>query len=68
MKSGTSILSEDVIVNVTSPELVKASCVGSGEFIANTDIKSEDVKFDSTLPMLMPHARKQYYRLPVRAR
>ena len=46
MKSGTSILSEDVIVNVTSPKLVKASCVGSGEFIATTDIKSEDVKFD----------------------
>lgn len=46
MKYSTSILSEDVIVNVTSPELVKASCVGSGEFIATTDIKSEDVKFD----------------------
>lgn len=46
MKSGTSILSEDVIVNVTSPKLVKASCVGSGEFIATTDIKSENVKFD----------------------
>ena len=46
MKSGTSILSEDVIVNVTSPKLVKASCVGSGEFIATTDIKSEKVKFD----------------------
>ena len=46
MKYSTSILSEDVIVYVTSPELVKASCVGSGEFIATTDIKSEDVKFD----------------------
>ena len=46
MESGTSILSEDVIVNVTSPKLVKASCVGSGEFIATTDIKSENVKFD----------------------
>lgn len=46
MKYSTIILSEDVIVNVTSPELVKASCVGSGEFIATTDIKSEDVKFD----------------------
>ena len=46
MKYSTSILSEDVIVNVTSPKLVKASCVGSGEFIATTDIKSEDVKFD----------------------
>ena len=46
MKYSTSILSEDVIVCVTSPELVKASCVGSGEFIATTDIKSEDVKFD----------------------
>ena len=28
MKYSTSILSEDVIVNVTSPKLVKASCVG----------------------------------------
>ena len=46
MKYSTSILSEDVIVYVTSPELVKASCAGSGEFIATTDIKSEDVKFD----------------------
>ena len=46
MKSGTSILSEDVIVNVTSPKLVKASCVGSGEFIATTDIKSEDIQFE----------------------
>ena len=46
MKYSPSILSEDVIVYVTSPELVKASCVGSGEFIATTDIKSEDVKFD----------------------
>ena len=46
MKYSTSILSEDVIVYVTSPEMVKASCVGSGEFIATTDIKSEDVKFD----------------------
>lgn len=46
MKYSTSILSEDVIVNVTSPKLVKASCVGSGEFIATTDIKSENVKFD----------------------
>ena len=46
MKYSTSILSEDVIVYVTSPELVKASCVGSGEFIATTDIKCEDVKFD----------------------
>ena len=46
MKYSTSILSEDVIVYVTSPELVKASCVGSGEFIATTDIKSEKVKFD----------------------
>ena len=46
MKYSTSILSEDVIVYVTSPELVKASCVGSGEFIATTDIKSDDVKFE----------------------
>ena len=46
MKYSTSILSEAVIVYVTSPALVKASCVGSGEFIATTDIKSEDVKFD----------------------
>ena len=46
MKSGISILSEDVIVNVTSPKLVKASCVGSGEFIATTDIKSEDIQFE----------------------
>ena len=46
MKYSTSILSEDVIVNVTSPKLVKASCVGSGEFIATTDIKSEDIQFE----------------------
>lgn len=35
----------EVIVEITSPELTKVSCLGSGDFVATTDIKSEDLEF-----------------------
>ncbi|MGM9674686.1 MAG: GIN domain-containing protein [Bacteroidaceae bacterium] len=35
----------EVIVKITSPELTKVSCLGSGDFVATTDIKSEDLEF-----------------------
>ena len=38
-------LSGDVVVKITSPELTKVSCTGSGDFVATTDIKSEDLEF-----------------------
>lgn len=38
-------LSGDVVVKITSPELTKVSCTGSGGFVATTDIKSEDLEF-----------------------
>ena len=38
-------LSEDVVVKVTSPELAKVDCLGSGDFIATTDIKADDITF-----------------------
>ena len=38
-------LSGDVVVKITSPELTKVSCTGSGDFVATTDIKSEDLGF-----------------------
>ena len=39
-------LSEDVVVKVTSPELTRAECVGSGDFIAVNDIETEEVTFN----------------------
>ena len=36
-------LSDDVIVKVTSPELTSVDCLGSGDFIATTDIKTNDI-------------------------
>lgn len=41
-------LSEDVIVKVTSPELTSVDCLGSGDFIATTDIKTNDIIFKIT--------------------
>ena len=41
----TAGLSGDVVVKITSPELTKVSCTGSGDFVATTDIKSEDLEF-----------------------
>ena len=41
-------LSDDVIVKVTSPELTKVDCLGSGDFIATTDIKTDDITFKIT--------------------
>ena len=41
-------LSDDVIVKVTSPELTKVDCLGSGDFIATTDIKTKDIIFKIT--------------------
>ena len=38
-------LSGNVVVKITSPELTKVSCTGSGDFVATTDIKSEDLEF-----------------------
>ena len=38
-------LSGDVVVKITPPELTKVSCTGSGDFVATTDIKSEDLEF-----------------------
>ena len=39
-------LSGEVIVNVTSPELNKVDCMGSGDFIATTDIKADNITFN----------------------
>ena len=39
----TARLSGEVIVNVTSPKLNKVNCMGSGDFIATTDIKADDI-------------------------
>ena len=39
-------LSEDVVVKVTSPELTRAECVGSGDFLAVNDIETEEVTFN----------------------
>ena len=41
-------LSDDVIVKVTSPELTSVDCLGSGDFIATTDIKTNDIIFKIT--------------------
>ena len=41
----TARLSGEVIVNVTSPKLNKVNCMGSGDFIATTDIKADDITF-----------------------
>lgn len=41
----TARLSGEVIVKVTSPELTKVDCLGSGDFIATTDIKADDITF-----------------------
>ena len=41
-------LSDDVIVKVTSPELNSVDCLGSGDFIATTDIKTNDIIFKIT--------------------
>ena len=41
-------LSDDVIVKVTSPELTSVDCLGSGDFIATTDIKTDDITFKIT--------------------
>ena len=39
-------LSGEVIVNVTSPELNKVDCMGSGDFIATSDIKADNITFN----------------------
>ena len=38
-------LSDEVVVKVTSPELKVAESLGSGDFIATTDIKTNDIRF-----------------------
>ena len=38
-------LSGDVVVKVTSPVLTKVDCLGNGEFIATTDINTDDITF-----------------------
>ena len=38
-------LSADVVVRVTSPVLTKVECLGSGDFIATTDIRSDGITF-----------------------
>ena len=46
--SSADLSDDDVIVKVTSPELTKVDCLGSGDFIATTDIKTDDITFKIT--------------------
>ena len=41
-------LTDDVVVMVTSPELSYVDCLGSGDFIATTDINADDITFKRT--------------------